>query len=156
MTYARAFALSLLAAILFTSPAWAKEKKIQRADLPPAVEKTVAAESQGATIRGFSEETEKGHTYYEAELVVGGHHKDILIDRDGAIVEVEEQVALDSLPAAVQQGLKEKAGKGTLLEVESLTKHGKLVAYEAQVKGRNGKRTEIQVGPDGKSLAHEE
>jgi uncharacterized membrane protein YkoI len=156
MTFARVLALSLLSAILLTSAAWAKEKKIQRADLPPAVEKTVAAEAQGATVRGFSEETEKGHTYYEAELVVDGHHKDILIDRDGAIVEVEEQVAIDSLPAGVQQGLKDKAGKGTILEVESLTKHGQLVAYEAQVKGANGKRTEVQVGPDGKSLAHEE
>ena len=32
----------------------AQEKKIQRADLPPAVEKTVAAQTQGATIKGFS------------------------------------------------------------------------------------------------------
>jgi hypothetical protein len=39
--------------------------------------------------------------------------------------------------------------------VESLTKHGTLVAYEAQVLNK-GKKSEIQVGPDGKPLAHEE
>ena len=40
-------------------------------------------------------------------------------------------------------------------KVESLTKKGKLVAYEAVV--TNGKKhSEIQVGPDGKKLAKEQ
>ena len=41
------------------------------------------------------------------------------------------------------------------MKVESLTKHDKLVAYEAKVQA-NGKKNEIQVGPDGKPLDHEE
>jgi len=45
-----------------------QEKTISRSDLPPAVEKTVAEQSKGATIRGFSEEKESGKTFYEAEL----------------------------------------------------------------------------------------
>ena len=133
----------------------AQEKKIQRSDLPPAVEKTVAAQSQGATIKGFSTEKENGQTYYEAEMTVSGHSKDVLIDPTGAIVEVEEQVALDSLPAAVKDGLQAKAGKGKIQKVESITKHDKLVAYEAQV-NTGGKKSEIQVGPEGKPLDHEE
>lgn len=40
-----------------------QEKKILRSDLPPAVEDTVAAESRGAVIRGFSMENENGQTY---------------------------------------------------------------------------------------------
>jgi hypothetical protein len=132
-----------------------QEKKIKRTDLPPAVEKTVAAQSAGATVKGFSKETEKGQTYYEAELVVNGHTRDILIDTNGAIVEVEEQVALDALPAAVKAGLQAKAGDAKLVKVETLTKQDKLVAYEAQVT-RDGKKLEIQVGPDGKPLDHEE
>ena len=48
-----------------------------------------------------------------------------------------------------------KAGKGKIVKVESLTKKGRLVAYEAQV-DTNGKKTEVQVGPDGKPLDHEE
>lgn len=132
-----------------------REKKIPRTDLPPAVEKTVAAESQGATVKGFSEEKENGQTYYEAEMTVSGHSKDVLIDKGGAIVEVEEQVDLDSLPADVKNGLQSKAGSGKILKVESLTKRRKLVAYEAKVEA-NGKKKEIQVGPDGKALDHEE
>ena len=34
--------------------------------------------------RGFSQETENGRKYYEAEMVVNGHSKDVLIDTNGA------------------------------------------------------------------------
>ena len=148
-------AIAMIAALFAATTALAQEKKIKREDLPPAVEKTVAAQSQGAAIRGFSTEKEKGQVFYEAEMTVNGHSKDILMDANGAIVEVEEQVELDRLPADVKAGLTAKAGKGTIKKVESITKHDKLVAYEAQVM-TDGKRSEVQVGPDGKPLDHEE
>lgn len=141
--------------LLLAATAFAQEKKIKRSDLPPAVEKTVATQSEGATIRGFSTEKEKGQTFYELELMVNGHSKDVLMAADGSIVEVEEQVVLDSLSPDVKAGLQAKAGKGKILKVESLTKKGKLVAYEAKVE-TNGKKSEVQVGPDGKPLDHEE
>jgi hypothetical protein len=141
--------------LLLAGTASAQEKKIKRSDLPPAVEKTVAAQSAGATIRGFSTEKEKGQTLYEVEMTVNGHSKDISMAADGSIVEIEEQVAFDSLSPEVKAGLQAKAGKGKILKVESLTKKDKLVAYEAQV-DTNGKKSEVQVGPDGKPLDHEE
>jgi len=149
--------VAMLAAglLLLAGNASAQEKKIKRSELPPAVEKTVAVQSAGATIRGFSTEKENGQTLYEAELTVNGHSKDISMTADGSIVEIEEQVSLDSLPAEVKAGLQAKAGNGKILKVESLTKKDKLVAYEAKVE-TNGKKTEVQVGPDGKPLDHEE
>ena len=146
---------AVFTALALSTIAFAQEKKIQRADLPPAVEKTVAAQSEGATIKGFSQEKEKGQTYFEAEMTASGHTKDVLIDANGAIVEVEEQVQFDSLPPAVKDALQAKAGAGKILRVESLTKHDKLVAYEAVVQTA-GKKKEIQIGPDGKPLDHEE
>jgi hypothetical protein len=41
-----------------------------------------------------------------------------------------------------------KAGSGKSTKVESITKQGKLVAFEAQVR-TDGKCSEVQVGPDG-------
>lgn len=137
------------------SNAQEKEKKIKRSDLPPAVEKTVATQSSGATIKGFSKETEGGKIFYEAEMTVNGHSKDVLVAEDGSIAEVEEEVALDSLSPAVRAGLQAKAGSSKIQKVESITKHDKIVAYEAKV-DHNGKKSEVQVGPDGKPLDHEE
>ena len=63
-----------------------QENKIKRSDLPAAVEKTVAAESAGATIKGFSREKENGQIFYEAEMTANGHTKDALMDANGAVV----------------------------------------------------------------------
>ena len=132
-----------------------KEKKIKRSDLPAAVEKSVGEVSKGATIKGFNQETENGKTAYEVEMTVNGHSKDVLMDASGNVLEIEEEVALDSLSAEVKAGLTAKAARGKIGKVESLTKGGKLVAYEAHVQTA-GKKSEIQVGPDGKPLDHEE
>jgi uncharacterized membrane protein YkoI len=150
--------IKVVAALLLLSvlaQAQEQEKKIQRSDLPPAVEKTVVEQSRGATIRGFSQEIENGQTFYEAELMFNGHGKDVLMDINGAVVEVEEQIPTESLSPAVRDGLQAKAGRGKIVKVETLTKKGKLVAYEAKVV-TNGKKSEVQVGPDGKPLNHEE
>ena len=147
--------LAAATSLFFVLSVSAAEKKINRSDLPPAVEKTVAAQSLDATIRGFSEEKENGQTFYEAEMMVNGHSRDVLMDGGGLIVEVEEQVVMDSLPTDVQDALRAKAGKGKIVTVESITKHDKLVAYEAAVLTK-GKGSEVQVDPQGKHLSHEE
>lgn len=61
MTMSRATMVAAAATVLFSVFAIAQdqEKKIQRSDLPPAVEKAVAEQSKGATIRGFSQEKER-------------------------------------------------------------------------------------------------
>lgn len=152
--FIRCYAAGLAIGLTF-SLAQAQERKIKREQLPPAVEKTVAKESEGAEIKGFATEVEHRQKFYEASLILNGHSKDILIDKNGNIVEVEEEVSMDSLPATVQAALKKAAGSGTIQVIESLTKNGNLVAYEAQVKHRK-KRSEIQVGPNGERLKHEE
>jgi hypothetical protein len=145
----------LVVSVVLVGSAFAQEKKIKRSELPAAVEKTVVEQSKGATIRGFSEEKENGQTTYEAEMLLNGHTKDVQIDSNGAVIEIEEQVDLQAVPAEVRAGLQAKAGKGKITKIESITKKDKLVAYEAQVV-TDGKKSEVQVGPDGKPLDHEE
>jgi uncharacterized membrane protein YkoI len=142
--------------VLFaTSLAAESEKKISKSDLPPAVLKAANEISQGATVKGYSEDRENGKLEYEIEMVVNGRSRDVTISRDGQVLEIEEQVDLSSLSPGVQEALKKKASKGVITKVESLTKRGKLVAYEAQVRTA-GKHSEVQVGPDGQTLDHEE
>ncbi|MGC2768504.1 MAG: hypothetical protein WB607_23570 [Candidatus Acidiferrum sp.] len=147
--------LLLVANLALAGSTVGQERKINRSELPAAVEKTVVEQTKGATIRGFSQEKENGQTTYEAEMLVNGHTKDVQMDTNGAVMEVEEQVELQEVPAAVKAGLQAKAGKGKITKVESITKKNKLVAYEAQVV-TDGKKSEVQVGPDGKPLDREE
>src|SRR5690242_1397271 len=137
------FCIGGLIAVCFCSFVAAQEKKISRDKLPAAVEKTVARESEGATITEFAREIEHGQTFYEASLVINGRRREILMDKLGNVVEVEEAVTFDSLPQPVQDALKKAAGSGNIQTIESLTKNGKLVAYEAHVK-HGKKMAEIQ------------
>jgi hypothetical protein len=146
---------ALLVGVVTCSVVQAQSKKVERSQLPPAVEKTVVAESKGAVIRGFSTEVEDGKRVYEAALTIDGHARVLEVDEQGNLLETEDEVSLDSVPPAVKAALTKGAGKGTITKVETLTKKGKLVAYEADVK-TGTKRSEIQVGPDGKKLAHPE
>jgi len=155
MSILRKTSIAILAGLFIAGMSPAQEKKIKRSDLPPAVEKTVAEVSKGATIKGFSEETENGKTIYEVGIVIKGYTKEVELEPSGTIVEVEEEAAMASLPANVKAGLTARAAGSRILKVESLTKNGKLVAYEAKVETA-GKKSEIQVGPDGKPLDHEE
>ena len=147
--------LLTLSALACTLTAVAQEKKIERSTLPPAVEKTVQAQSKGATIKGFTTERENGKRTYEAEMVVNGHSRDIEIAENGTLNEMEDEVAFSSLPAKVQSALTAKAAGAKITKVESLTKKDKLVAYEAAIT-KGTKKSEIQVGPDGGKLLHEE
>jgi uncharacterized membrane protein YkoI len=135
-------------ALLVASGVSAAEKRVKMESLPPAVQKTVQEQAKGATIRGLSIEIEDGKTFYEAELKVNGHNKDVLIDPNGAVVEVEEEVALDSLPAAAKDAIQKRAAKGQIVLVESVSKNDAVVAYEAKIKTA-GKTSEVKVNPDG-------
>ena len=77
------------------------------------------------------------------------------MDPSGAVVEIEEEVALASLPAEVQATIKKGAGKGKIFLVESITRNNAVEAYEAHVRTA-GKQTEIKVAPNGQLISVEE
>jgi hypothetical protein len=135
-----------------TIVAFAAEKKIARSALPPAVEKTVQAQSKGAAIKGFTVENENGKLDYEVEMTVNGHGKDVSIAADGAVLESEEEIPFDSLPAAAKRAILASAGKAKIVKVEAMTTGDKVTSYEAHT--LNGaKRSEISVSPSGKRVA---
>ena len=145
----------LAAALVAIAYASVAEKRLKKSDLPANVQKTADEQSAGATVLGYTQAVEHRHVEYEVQLMIGDHTKDVTIDPQGNILEVEEQIAPDVLPANVFHGLSAQARRGTLAKVESLSKHGKIVAYEAQVI-TDGKQSEIQVGADGQKLVRKE
>lgn len=126
----------------------AQETKVQMKDLPPAVQKTVQEQTRNAKLRGFAKEVENGKTYYEAETTVNGKSRDVLIDADGTVVEVEEATTLAAIPEPARKALQQQAGaSGKILRVETVTK-GSVVNYEAVIQ-KGGKKSEVAVHSDG-------
>ena len=126
----------------------AADKKVQMKDLPAAVQQAVRAEeARGARIVGLATEVKGGKTMYEVETTAGGRTKDLLLNAAGAIVETEEETAIDAVPAAVKTALE---SRGKVGKVETVTR-GATVTYEAVVE-KNGKKTEVAVNAAGKPI----
>jgi uncharacterized membrane protein YkoI len=126
----------------------AQETKVKMKDLPPAVQKTVQEQTQTAKLRGLAKEVENGKTFYEAETTVNGKSRDILIDPEGKVVEVEEATTLAAIPEAARKAFQQQAGPaGKVLSVETVTK-GSVVDYEAVIQ-KGGKKSEVAVHADG-------
>lgn len=123
------------------------EKKINMKEVPAAVQQAITRESTGATLKGLATETDNGKKLYEAELEVNGHGKDVSFDEQGNVVSVEEEVALDAIPAPARAAIQKAAGTGKIGEVETITEGG-VTAYEAQL-NKAGKKSEIKVDAAG-------
>jgi uncharacterized membrane protein YkoI len=126
----------------------AQEKKVEMKDLPPAVQKAVDANLNGGTLKGLSTEKEAGKTVYEVETTVNGHTRDLLLDAKGNLIEVEEEVAMDAVPAAVKTALE---AHGKIIKVETVTKGKAPATYEGVVE-KNGKKSEVAVDASGKKI----
>jgi len=133
--------------VLATGPATAA-KSLAIKDLPAAVQKTVQEQSKGAEIKNISKETEKGVTQYEVETMVSGKHRDFNVDTKGGLVVVEEETAIDSVPAAAKAAIQKMVGAGKLGMVETATK-GAEITYEAHYTGKDGRKHSVLVKPDG-------
>src|SRR5262245_21678808 len=137
-----------LAASMQTSAPARPARAIDLSQYPAPVRETIQRETQHATLKGVSKEKEKGQTQYEVETIVDGKSRDLLLDPAGKILEIEEEIAVDAAPAAVQDSLK---ARGTVVKLERVQRHG-AQSYEAQVKGKDGKKTSVTLDADGKPV----
>ncbi|MGH9705000.1 MAG: PepSY-like domain-containing protein [Candidatus Acidiferrales bacterium] len=127
------------------------QQEVNVESLPPAMRKSLKEQPQGAKILNVSKETENGVVKYELETDVEGRSRNLSFDSTGKVTEIEEQVALDTLPAAARSKIEQQAGKGKVLSIEMVTTTGKPVLYEATIEVA-GKRQEIRVAADGRLL----
>ena|SRR6201996_4934077 len=111
MKSVKVFTTAFLIAVTSVSIA---ERRITKSDLPAPVQQTADAQSAGAAIVGYAKDIEERKVEYEVQLMVDGHTKDVTIDPQGNLLEVEEQVQTDALPASVLSGLHAQAGKAGL------------------------------------------
>lgn len=140
--------------LLWVGSAAAQETKIKFKDLPPAVQETAKAQSQGATVRGYAKEIEKGKTEYEVQLTVDGKKRDVSIDPNGSVIETEQEIAFESVPQKAQDAIKQEAGGARVENVEEV-KSDQATVYEALIH-KNGKKHEIRVLESGEKAPAED
>ena len=124
------------------------ETKVEFGNLPSAVQAAAKRQANGAVIVGATKEIEKGRTTYEVETTAGGKSRDLSFDKAGQLLAVEQEVALDSLPAQAVEAIKKRVAGGTIKKVESITIDNS-VSYEATVTTKRGKNSEMAVNSDG-------
>src|SRR5258705_2521929 len=95
----------------------AADTKLKKGQLPAAVQKAADEATKGSQVLGYAKEVEGGKTFYEVETKVNGKTRDMTFDEQGNAIAVEEEVAIGSLPASVQDGLRKAAGKGQITKV---------------------------------------
>jgi hypothetical protein len=145
------FSRIVIAAVLalpIAAIASAQAKKVQQSDLPDAVRATADKESAQGKVSGYWQRDQDGNTTYEVDLVVDGHARGVLINPEGAVVAVQDEVPFEKLDPGVQSGIKGQAGDGKVSKVFSITQNGEVKRYVAIVE-KGDKKTTVQVGPDG-------
>jgi hypothetical protein len=60
---------------------------------------------------------------------------------------MEEETALDVIPASAKSAIQKKAAGGKVLKVETVTR-GSRISYEAEIE-KDGEKSEFAVKPDG-------
>lgn len=126
------------------------QKATPRVDLskyPAAVRSTIEAETKNATLKRVSKENENGKVQYEVETLVNGKSRDLLVDPSGKVIEVEEEIALDTAPAPVQAALN---ARGKVLKLERVSR-GSATSYEASVSSKTGKKSSVALDAEGKA-----
>lgn len=142
----------LLAVVVFCLSFLAQEnigKSLQLKDLPAVVQKTVEDNVKGGQIKNISKEKEDGIEQYEVESLVNGKSRDFNVDTKGNLLVVEESTTIDTIPAAAKVSILKKVADGKLRTVETFTKPGQPLMYEAAYIDKKGKHHEVLVKADG-------
>jgi hypothetical protein len=130
------------------SKAEEQEREVTEAEVPAPALAALKKLAAGAKFTEFAEEVEHGSTFYEGSWKTAtGSNVDALVTSAGDLVEIEEQVNPDQVPAAVLTAVRKLCGPDAPLFCEKKT----MILYE--VKFRKGdRRHEILYTPDGRTL----
>jgi hypothetical protein len=133
-----------------TAPSGEQERKVQEAEVPKAALDALKKLAAGAAITEFAEEIEHGHKFYEGSWKGAAGNVDGLVTELGDLVEIEEAVKTETVPAPSRATVEKVAGKDAKMSWEKKT----VVLYEVQFE-KDGKRHEMVVTPDGRQVREE-
>lgn len=119
----------IIAAVFFMAPA-------SRGDCPPVIKSAVEKAYPGAKNPSCKQEMQGGKDIYEVKLTTkAGGKAEMDMAPDGTVLQVEEQMSLDTVPSAVLKAFKDKyPGANVSVAVKQTRADGKVffeIAFEA-------------------------
>ena len=127
------------------------ERQVTESQVPAEALAALRKLAAGAKFTDFAEEIEYGSTFYEGSWKTpAGANMDVLVTPTGALVEIEEQIDADKVPAEVLKVVGEAAGKDTELMFEKKT----TIQYEVKF-GKDEHSREMLLTPDGRLVEQE-
>jgi hypothetical protein len=109
------------------------ERTLTAAQVPGPVRAAIAREWPNAHVSKWTSEVEDGKTTYEAETVDGATHRDVVISATGRVQEIETQVAMGQVPAAVRAAA---TANNARIERAEMVVMGRDTTYEFKITGR--------------------
>ena len=104
---------------------------------------------KGGEIKNIGKEKEDGIEQYEVESVLNGKSRDFNVDVKGNLVLLEVATTIDAIPATAMASILKKVSDGKLAAIETFTKTGQPMMYEASYIDKKGKKHEVLVKADG-------
>src|SRR5262249_33483733 len=119
------FGVSAMAGLVLLATVVQADDKVQKVPLDKVPQKVMDAVKNrfpGAEITSVEKETADNQVIYDIELKHKGRKYEMDIKEDGTVLEVEKEVAVKDLPAAVTKAIEAKYPKSTIKEVMEVNK----------------------------------
>jgi hypothetical protein len=143
-------ALALVAALSLSVCAEESEG-VTKDDIPAVVLKAFQKANPDIRVEGYDMEELDGKVVYEIETRKGDADRDFVYLEDGTLLQVEEEMAVESLPRVVADAVMKAHPKGEIDEAEKITR-GATVEYAVVVEV-NDDEFDLLVSSDGKVLS---
>lgn len=124
------------------------EKKVKEADVPAPALAALKKLADGAAFTEFAEEVEHGVKYYEGSWKGPDGNVDALVTEGGEVVEIEESMPADKIPAGVRAAAEKAGAKDGTFERKTL------YLYEVHFK-KDGKPHELIFGANGQPYSED-
>jgi hypothetical protein len=141
--------------VLFAADVRAQEK-LDPAKLPQKVSDALKTRFPGAMITQVTKEMENNEVVYDIEMTVAGKKHEMDCKEDGTVVDIQNEIAVKDLPAAVVSAIKAKYPNCTIKEAgEILVVKDKKETkdhYEVLIDTADKKEVEVTSSLDGAKI----
>jgi len=109
-------------------------------ETPPAVQKSIQAQSKRGRLGDIKKSTEDGETYYQVDVISGRKTVTVTFDAAGAFWGEEEDMLWADLPPDVKRALKPLQGLSQITDINRTTE-GANTTYQIQLRDGQKKRS---------------